>query len=251
MVALHGRLGNGKGQVKLSHLQKIAAREDFLVGFPDGFRRSWHDLRESGPAAEDHVDDVGFLTDLVSLFVREHGVDPNRVYVSGMSNGGFMSGTLACKATTVFAAFAEVAATASFDLESTCAPRAPIPALFIVGDQDPLVPYAGGPIAHDDSGKKGVGIAAMSAARFFARANGCTRESVSDLPDTQADGLRSSLLAFSECQAGANVDIITVHGGGHAWPGGWAYLPERFIGRTTRDFDASERIWAFFKDKHR
>jgi polyhydroxybutyrate depolymerase len=252
VLALHGRLGNGKGMAKLSHLQRIAAREGFVVVFPDGYRRSWHDLRESGPAAEDQVDDVGFLTDLVSLFVKEHGVDPARVYVAGMSNGGFMAGTLACKATTVFAAFAEVAATASFDLSSTCKPAAPVPGLFIVGELDPLVPYRGGPIARDDSGKKGVGLAAEPTARFFAKANGCTAEAPSDLPDADpGDTLRSSLLSFTGCTADASVDLITVHGGGHAWPGGWGYLPERLIGKTTRDFEASERIWAFFKDKRR
>lgn len=252
VVALHGRLGTGKGLAKMSHLEKVAAREGFIVVFPDGHRRSWHDGRESGPAAEDNIDDVGFITDLVSFFVREHGADPGRVYVTGMSNGGFMAGTLACKATTVFAAFAEVAATAPKDLESVCAPTAPIPALFIVGDQDPLVPYGGGPIAHDDSGKKGIGISAMAEARFFAKWNACTGESVTDLPDVaKADGTRSQLLAFTGCQADASVAIITVHGGGHGWPGGWGYLPERYIGKTARDFDASTRIWAFFKDKRR
>lgn len=252
VIALHGRLGNGKGQARLSHLARIAQREGFMVVFPDGHRRSWHDSRESGPAAEDRIDDVGFITDLVSFFVREHGADPSRVYVAGMSNGGFMSGTLACNATNVFAAFAEVSATAPKDLESVCAPKAPIPALFIVGDQDPLVPYAGGPIAHDGSGKKGVGISAMAEARFFAKWNACTGEASSELPDTDpSDGTRSSLLTFTGCQAGASVQIITVHGGGHGWPGGWAYLPERYIGKTARDFDASERIWAFFEDKHR
>jgi len=128
----------------------------------------------------------------------------------------------------------------------------PIPALFIVGDQDPLVPYTGGPIANDDSGKKGFGISAMTEARYFARMNACTGEQGSELPDTDPnDGTHSSLLTFTGCQAGASVEIITVHGGGHAWPGGWAYLPSRLIGKTPRDFDASEKIWAFFRDKHR
>ena len=41
--------------------------------------------------------------------------------------------------------------------------------------------------------------------------------------------------------------IIAVIGGGHTWPGGLQYLPESVIGKTSREFNASEVIWQFFK----
>ncbi len=40
--------------------------------------------------------------------------------------------------------------------------------------------------------------------------------------------------------------LYAVEGGGHTWPGGLHYLPERFIGKTSRDFDAGEMIREFF-----
>jgi polyhydroxybutyrate depolymerase len=49
---------------------------------------------------------------------------------------------------------------------------------------------------------------------------------------------------YADCAGGVQVQLITVHGGGHAWPGG-----ERgsiFGDRPTDQLDASEVIWDFF-----
>jgi poly(3-hydroxybutyrate) depolymerase len=41
--------------------------------------------------------------------------------------------------------------------------------------------------------------------------------------------------------------VVALHGGGgHTWPGGYQYLPEFLIGRTSRDFKATSIIWNFF-----
>ncbi|NMD03070.1 MAG: phospholipase, partial [Bacteroidales bacterium] len=46
---------------------------------------------------------------------------------------------------------------------------------------------------------------------------------------------------------GTEVILYAVEGGGHTWPGGFQYLPAWIIGKTSRDIDANEVIWAFFK----
>ncbi|MCX6008557.1 MAG: hypothetical protein NTW48_00675 [Chloroflexi bacterium] len=54
---------------------------------------------------------------------------------------------------------------------------------------------------------------------------------------------------FTEgCQDGAEVVLYAIEGGGHTWPGGLQYLPELVIGKTSREFNASEVIWQFFKE---
>ncbi|MBA3709395.1 MAG: hypothetical protein H0W83_11335 [Planctomycetes bacterium] len=45
--------------------------------------------------------------------------------------------------------------------------------------------------------------------------------------------------------------VYTIASGGHTWAGGLQYLPERIIGRTSRDFDACDAIWCFFRAHHR
>ncbi|MBW1972604.1 MAG: phospholipase, partial [Deltaproteobacteria bacterium] len=41
--------------------------------------------------------------------------------------------------------------------------------------------------------------------------------------------------------------LYGIEGGGHTWPGGYQYLPERIIGKSSKDIDASKVIWNFFK----
>ncbi|MGQ0569083.1 MAG: hypothetical protein ACT4P5_06055 [Armatimonadota bacterium] len=54
---------------------------------------------------------------------------------------------------------------------------------------------------------------------------------------------------YGPCAEGTEVILYAVEGGGHTWPGGWQYLPERVVGRTSRDIDANQVIWSFLK-KH-
>jgi polyhydroxybutyrate depolymerase len=163
-----------------------------------------------------------------------------------MSNGGFMTSTVACRMSDKVAAVAVVAATLPAGLEAECGPSRPVPAMIVMGDRDPLVPYGGGEIGR--LGARGRALSAADTARFWAKVDGCSAPpATTALPDTDpGDGTRTTLLRFAPCQSGAEVDLFTVEGGGHAWPGGLAYLGEWIIGKTSRDWDASEEIWRFF-----
>src|SRR5258706_12602767 len=52
LVALHGRLGQGKNQEQLSGVAALADREGFAVVYPDGIDRSWADDRGASPASK-------------------------------------------------------------------------------------------------------------------------------------------------------------------------------------------------------
>lgn len=243
VIALHGRLGDGASQARLTGFAAIAKREKLFIVFPDGVDKSWHDARESGPAAEQKVDDVQFVSDLIDAFVAK-GADPKRVFVLGMSNGGVMSLTLACRLSAKVAGVASVTGGLPAQLEQGCAMSRPVPVVLIFGTDDPLMPYAGGTVAKRKD--HGTVSSAEAAAALFARQNGCdATPRLENLPDTSAsDASTVELRTFTGCKA--PVALYTVRGGGHTWPGGWSYLPERFIGKTNRDFDASEAIWRFF-----
>jgi polyhydroxybutyrate depolymerase len=53
--------------------------------------------------------------------------------------------------------------------------------------------------------------------------------------------------SFILCNGSAEVKLYVIEGGGHTWPGGWQYLPEKIIGKTSQVIDASEEIITFFK----
>jgi polyhydroxybutyrate depolymerase len=245
VIGLHGRLGDGASQEKLTGCSQLAAREGLALVFPDGIRRSWADARGTTPASKDGVDDVAFLSALIDLFVAQHRVDPSRVYVMGMSNGGFMTLTTACALSNKVAAAVSVTGLMSTALVKSCRPARPIPVALVLGDADPLVPYRGGQMG----GAGGVVLSGRESADFWVAANGCSDDPTTEpIPDADPkDGTRSSRLRWTSCRGGAEVQLVTVTGGGHTWPGGYQYLGEMFIGRTSRDFSANELAWEFFR----
>ena len=251
VVALHGRFGDGEGEERLSRFSRVASRERFIVVFPDGLWRSWADMRGDSPASKAGVDDVAFLSALVADFVAKRHADPARVYFAGMSNGGFMTATVACALSERVAAIAMVAATMPANVDKKCAPARAVPAMLVLGDHDTLIPYAGGPVAGRNTPDERV-LSGPDSARFWTAQNGCAEEARAMLPDADlVDGTRVRVARWSGCKDGADVALYTVLGGGHTWPGGEAYLADSIVGRTSRDFDASEAIWTFFSAHHR
>lgn len=247
VLALHGRRGEGRSQEKLTGLSKVAAREGFIVVFPDGYSQSWHDAREHGPAADEKIDDVGFLIALKDEFVARHHADPKRVYLAGMSNGAMMALTLGCRASEHFTAVASVAGL--WPAREDCKPKAPLSVALVSGTLDPLMPFEGGEV----NGSNGLVHSAKESGELLAKANGCTGESERrSLPNADPnDSMTTDVDVWNACPPGIEVRRYVVQGGGHTWPGGWQYLSDRWIGKTTRDWSASEEIWAFFKDKSR
>jgi polyhydroxybutyrate depolymerase len=245
VLSLHGRAGTTRGQEKLASLLPIARREKFTLVLPEGLHESWHDGRDYGPSADEGVDDVKFLSAVIDEFVGAHHADPRRVYVMGMSNGGFMTLTLVCRLADKLAGAASITGQLAKNHEHDCPMTRPVPVALFLGTDDPLVPFAGGQVAK----VRGETLSAKDTFVLLAKKNGCEGEpTVTPLPDLDpADGTRVTLTrAGGKCSA--PVQLFTIEGGGHTWPGGWQYALERLIGRTSRDVNASEAAWAFFKD---
>ena len=243
VAALHGRLGSGAQMLKLSGLVPIAQRERFVLVAPDGVGRSWADGRNTSPASKEGVDDVAFLVALVNEFVATHHVDPARVYAVGMSNGGFMALTLACRAPDTFSAVGSVTGFMGTDFAKTCAPTRPVPVMLVAGDTDPIVPFAGGQL----EGGRGHILGAEATFTTWRTLDGCEAPlTVTALDDrVPDDGTTVERREAIGCRGGVSVRLDVVKGGGHTWPRGDRYLPESVIGKTSQEFDASEALWAF------
>ena len=90
-----------------------------------------------------NVDDIGFLSSLANFLQSEYNLDPNKTFSCGMSNGGYMSWTLACNAPEVFKAIASVTGTMSGNDWAECNPSSFIPVMQISGTSDNIVPIDG------------------------------------------------------------------------------------------------------------
>ena len=242
LFVLHGSAGSGEDMIAITQhgFEKIADKDKIVVVYPDALERRWND--QDGTA-----DDAGFLLAIAEKLAAESLIDKKRIFVAGISNGGMMAQRLACEHAERVAGIATVAGTLPEKLASVCKPSRPVPVLVIHGTADPIVPWNGGPVAgFEDFGKV---LSVRETVAAWAGHNGCRdAAATATLTDRDPqDGTTIRTERFKDCAPGAAISLIIVEGGGHTWPGGFQYLPERFIGKTSRDIDATQAIWEFFR----
>lgn len=262
LLGLHGAGGQGPATAALTGLDRRGPAAGFVTVFPDGVGRVWNDDREAERLAYRRgVDDVAFLRALVGS-LEASGAGRGPVYLTGISNGSFMSEHLARFGFLDVAGIALVAGPGTQRARhQQPAPVRPATVLLFSGTADPLVPYAGGPIGPlgrlvnqrnaqwPDPGR-GLAVAAETAAADWAAANGITGgPTVEELPFADGD-VGVTRLTYSS-PGRPPVVLYRVNGGGHTWPGGPAYLPERLIGRVARSLDATGILLEAFRARAR
>jgi polyhydroxybutyrate depolymerase len=245
VLILHSRLGDGRGTAALTHFNKVSDAHGFLAVYPDGLHRSWADGRKVTDSDKEGIDDVKFLSELIHNLSSAHPIDGSRIYVAGISNGGFMTQRVACELSDQIAAVGVVAATMGEQIAASCHPAKPVSVLMMQGSLDTFVPIQGGPMG--PHGSRGQILSLRATAEKWAAFDGCnSTPETSTLPDNARDGTTVQRESFSGCKERTEVVAYTVEGGGHTWPGGKQYLPAAIIGKTTRNLDGSETLWEFF-----
>jgi polyhydroxybutyrate depolymerase len=199
VVNLHGAGAIGAGWEWETNYDAVADAHGFIVVYPDGIDFSWADGRGASVPDRQGVDDVGFITGLVANLVSDFGVDPGHVFATGMSAGAFMVNRLACERADVFAAIAPVAGTLGVNVG--CAPSRPVAVLETHGTADPVVPFNGGPMV----GRGG-----------------------------PSDIVSAPALAARWRQAGGDVVLKQIDGGGHIWPGDASEASAQFFASHSR-----------------
>ncbi len=253
LIALHGGGGSGRAMERLTRrgFNRLADKEGFAVVYPDAIDKHWNDGRGLViyRSQRERVNDVGFISALIDHFSERFGIDRRRVYVVGMSNGALMAYRLACELPQKIAAIASVAGGMPENLSRHCPASRPVPVLIIQGEDDPVVPWDGGKIRF---GRLRLGrvLSVLDAVDYWSNRDRCSYAvDVGYLPDRDPrDGTRVWKKGYAGCALGTEVVLYGIEGGGHTWPGGYQYLPEWLIGRTTKDINANEVVWRFFKE---
>ena len=241
LVGLHGGTGWGTQFEANSGFDRLAEANGFVVVYPDGIGigrnndrlRTWNAGICCGPAQKSGVDDVGFVSRLIDEISGTHHIDPNRVFVTGHSNGAMLSYRLACELSDKIAAAAVVAGTLAVE---PCSPSRPVSFMEIHGTADRNVPIDGGPgdrsISRVDYPSVRTGIATMAALA------GCGSE-----PTVTSDGDLTTT-TWSGGDDTTTVKLVAITGSPHAWPGS---APTRLnvSGTPYPNYDASREIWAF------
>jgi polyhydroxybutyrate depolymerase len=242
VVMLHGGFGNGAQAERAYHWDAEANNGHFLVAYPDGLNRAWNAGSCCGSPQRTGVDDVAFITAMVSAIEQEAPIDAARVYVTGMSNGAMMALRLGCQ-TDMFAAIAPVAGT----LLTDCSHARPTSVLQIHGTADDRVPYDGGPgkAFAIDGNPRVDGPSVPSVNATWRAIDACAE------PTSSTSG--SVTASTAGCAEGRTVELISVAGAGHQWPGGEpSPLVERFgLPGPSTALNATATIWQFFTEHHR
>jgi polyhydroxybutyrate depolymerase len=202
VVMMHGYSATARQTERASRWDETADAGKFVVAYPEGLDRAWNVNGAGccGRPASQGVDDIGFIGATVGDVAKNIGIDPHKVYATGMSNGGVMSYTLAC-ATDIFAAIGPVAGA---QLNSCRSPH-PTSVMHIHGTADQVVPYAGG------QGFNAMNFPpAQEANTFWRNVDQCGNPTV---PTEGPVGISTV-----GCADNRGVVLLTVAGGGHDWP---------------------------------
>lgn len=231
VVVIHGFMQSPSHQRTMSRWDELAATRGFLTVYPLGTGVPPH-WEPHGAPQRRGPDQVDFIAGLVREVSTRYPIDPDRVYASGMSNGGGLASMLALELPETFAAVGSVAGLYS---QSPGEPTArAVPLIAFHGGLDQIVPIEGG--------VRRLGSPLPAVAEWmasYARSCGCTTRTDVDLSG------EITRVRYTGGRNGSEVVWYRIADAGHTWPGG-VPLPEVVTGPTSGDLDATTLTWEFF-----
>lgn len=244
LVAMHGGGGSMEYQATDANYGQVSKsdREGFIVVFPNGISplksgllATWNAGTCCGPARDRNIDDVGFIRKMIDKLSQQVDIDRQKIFATGMSNGGLMAIRLACDMSATFRAVASVAGT---DNTTSCNPARPVSVMFIHARNDDHVPFEGG----RGNTRRQEAVASFtsvpeSVSRWVNR-NGCgpKPERVLDKPGAYCD-------RYAPCRDNTQVELCVTEHGTHSWPGAAKWRSKE---PPSTAINANDVMWDFF-----
>ena len=252
VVVLHGAFSTAGQTEQETGFSKLADRENFLVAYPEGIGlfgllQHWNAGHCCGKAAKDQIDDVAFIAEVIATIKQKVSVDPHRIYLAGMSNGGMLTYRYAAERPGELAAIAVVSGTiGSHNIGKKPAweipaPTQPIPVIIFHGTADGHIPVKGG-ISPLKGGNRSY-LPVTDAIEFWRQAGQCDTSTL--IAEQRQGSIRSHL--WKNCVNNYRIEYHELENWGHRWPAPF------FTGRLENDerlldFNATEKIWDFLQE---
>jgi len=235
VMVLHGYGAAGLPQSVYFGLPNLANREGFLLAYPDGTvdgvgRRFWRASRACCDFGNTGVDDVAYLNAVLDDVTARYRVDPDRIYLVGHSNGGFMAHRMACSASSRIAAIVSLAGATGVDDDYPCTPTSAVSVLQIHGTTDATVQYTGGMLVPGAMYSYPSARASVERWRTLSQCGAFADEAQRLDLDTMVMGPETVVSRAANCTHGA-VELWTMEGSPHIPPIGSTFANEvwRFL----------------------
>jgi len=231
---LHGYGSNALEQMAYTNFNDLADTKEnnFILIHPQGaplntvLTSSSSHWNSGGWTIGSTVDDVDFINTIIELVSQKYNLNQERIYSTGMSNGGFMSYHLACNLSSKIAAIASVTGSMSIQTYESCNPTHPTSILQVHGTIDVTVPFQG----NSDLGMKSIN----DVMDYWKLYDACDTDPTSIVTDYFDIEISIQHDTYSNCLNNAQVELYKIEGMGHRWPNKQRY-----------GISATETIWEF------
>jgi len=229
LFALHGYGSTAEIHKNYTNYQPLAETNKFIVIYPQGsyFQgtfTSGNHWNVGSWTAGSTADDVDFINEVIDLVSKKESINQNRIYSSGMSNGGFMSYHLACNLSSRIAAIASVTGSMSKETLENCSPSHPTPILQIHGALDVTVPFNGDSTINMES--------IDNVFNYWTTYNSC--DPIPSLIVTDYVDFSVDYQKYNNCLNNVKVELYKISSMGHTWPG-----------KNNYGISATEEVWNF------
>jgi polyhydroxybutyrate depolymerase len=220
LVFLHGLGGSGAELIEHLSLDAMAAASKFAFIAPEGKldhsgRRFWNASDSCCNFEGLEVDHIGALQRWIGAAIGDRRVDPDRVYLVGFSNGGFLAYRAACELSPLIRGIFSIAGAGPHDT-SACRPQKPLSVVQIHGDADPIVKFDGGYLFADR--RRPRHPSAEKSLSYWAKFNACSGEpgvlGQLDL-DPGIPGAETEVKQYPGCSGQSRVELWRIPGGNH------------------------------------
>jgi len=231
LFSLHGYGSSAEFHKSYTGYESLSEEERFIVIYPQGYKlettlaNSSSHWNSGAWTVGSNVDDVDFIKTIIEIISDQYYIDQNRIYSTGMSNGGFMSYHLACKLSHKIAAIASVTGSMSKQTFDSCDPSHPTSVLQIHGLSDFVVPY---------NGNNAVGMMSIDEVLgFWATFNACSPNPVAVIDYFNEKG-SIEFVQYDSCLNNVEVSLLRLPNMNHTWPS-----------LNNYNISATKEIWNF------
>lgn len=217
-----------------------AERDKAIVVYPEATSKHWNDKLGGSFPLTDHINDVGYLSSLIDLFIKDFKANPNRVYFSGSSNGGMMTYRLSCDIPEKIRAIAPFISTISPQVAAQFAKAKPIPIMVTSGTADSIIKWDGGPVKVTRTPRL---LSAEDNIAYWKVRNGVKNKArISHLPDVEPGD--NSSVEIWHYKGKNDVILYKIIGGAHTHP--TLRAPGKpLVKGLNMDYNSFETVWDF------